>query len=120
MARRTVFWAVVVAVSLALTTLASRSEATLGCSISDPPLVATCDVNEDCDAVGGIGCTSGFCGCVVDTRLDFCPCAETAPTTRTAAPAVSPWGLVTLVALLSAAGLFRLKRRSGPNDRNVG
>jgi len=116
MARKAMFgW--VVGMQLVLMALASRSEAALGCVNVGPPTgnIATCTVDEDCLAVGGIGCSAppGFCVCGIDPELLPCPCI---PST---APALSHGILIGLAGLLTAAGLILLWRRAGGSERDL-
>src|SRR2546426_1090513 len=111
------------AVFLALTALASRSEAALGCFTDVPqqlaPGVASCTIDADCAGVGGVACTGGFCFCPNDPVFGpFCPCLQTpaAP-----APILSHQALIILAMLLSAVGLLGVWRRgavrqAGPRD----
>ena len=106
MARKAVLGSLVVAISLAFMTLASRSEAVLGCS-TGLPAFATCDSDRDCDPVGGIGCTQGICGCI-DQDAVPCPCLQIRPPNP--APTLSHVGLIVLIAMLGALGALHVRR----------
>jgi hypothetical protein len=107
----------VVVASLALTLVTARSDAQnggLGCFTdpnTNPPQFATCDVAPDCAPVGGIDCTSGICFCTSGSLSPFCPCLAAAP-----APSLSGAGLIGLIALLCAVGLFGLWRSANRRE----
>lgn len=95
---------------LALMVWPAPGEATLGCSIfpaTNAP-VATCETNSDCATVGGTDCTGGspgFCFCPSGPNSPLCPC-------EVAAPAATHPNLIALMVLLSAAGLYQVRRRA--------
>ena len=94
---------------LALLVWPAPGEATLGCSLFDTnTAVASCETSSDCAAVGGTDCTGGspgFCFCPSGPNSPLCPC-------EVAAPAATHQNLIVLMVLLSAAGLYQVRRRS--------
>lgn len=84
----------------------------LGCFVEgNNPGVATCEIADDCGLVGGTDCTNGLCICQGGSLSPFCACAATGP--AAAAPVVGGTGLIALIALLGAVGVFGLWRRTG-------
>jgi hypothetical protein len=105
---------------LALVLVAARGNAQngsgLGCAEGQadaPPRYATCEIQEDCGAVGGIACSSGICFCDGGPISPYCACLATGPGVA-GAPVVGGAGLMALIALLCAVGAAGLWRRTGP------
>ena len=113
---------VTVLAGIALMLVASQSNAQTGLGCSDTlPLnapgrasqavesVATCSVALDCAPVGGVDCTGGACFCPDGPLSPFCACLASG--TITGAPLLGSSGLIALVCVLCAIGIFGVWRR---------
>ena len=109
----------ILAGSLALTLVATRSEADLGCATNSPgnfpPTYSTCTQSSDCAPVGGSDCTSDICFCPNGNLNPFCACLATGLTHG--APALTGAGLIGLAGVLCAVGLLGVWRRTGSHRK---
>ena len=103
---------VLAGIALLLASSQSKAQTGLGCfSEQGNPSFATCSVALDCAPVGGVDCTGGACFCTGGPNSPFCACLASG--TTTAAPLFGSGGLIALVGVLGAIGIFGVWRGVG-------